>query len=109
MEVHRALGPGRLESTYEACFAYELAAIGLEAQRQLELPVSCRGKQINAGYRIDLLVERRVVVELKAVDRIRPIHEAQLMTYLRLCGFKTGPLIHFNVTRLMDGVKRRVI
>ncbi|MEM8495079.1 MAG: GxxExxY protein [Planctomycetota bacterium] len=109
IEVHRELGPGLLESTYEACLAYELHARSLKVQSQIALPVRYRDQQLDAGYRVDLLVENQVVIELKSVDRVQPIHEAQLMTYLRLSGFKTGLLINFNVTRLMDGVTRRVL
>ena len=107
--VHRELGPGLLESTYEACLAYELSSSGLAVQRQLLLTVQYRDQQLDAGYRIDLLVERQVIIELKAVDAVLPIHEAQLMTYLRLSGYKTGLLINFNVTRLTDGITRRVM
>jgi GxxExxY protein len=109
MRVHTALGPGLLESVYEACLAHELAAIALGVQRQVELPVEYGGIRIDAGFRIDLLVDRRVVVELKAVERVLPIHEAQLLTYLRLSGLHTGLLLNFNVTRLTDGITRRVL
>ncbi|MFN3167032.1 MAG: GxxExxY protein [Phycisphaeraceae bacterium] len=109
IEVHRALGPGLLESAYEACLAYELALRGLKVVRQVELPLHYKGVHVDCGYRLDLLVEDRVIVELKAVDRILPIHEAQLMSYLRLSKIKTGLLINFNVTRLIDGITRRVM
>jgi GxxExxY protein len=107
--VHRALGPGLLESAYEACLAYELAERGLVVQRQREMPVTYRAVRVDCGYRIDLLVAAKVVVEIKAVDAIHPIHEAQLITYLKLSGCKLGLLINFNVKVLKDGVKRRVV
>jgi GxxExxY protein len=105
--VHRALGPGLLESTYEACLSHELLKAGLSHSRQKELPVMYDGVRIDAGYRVDLEVEGQVIVELKAVDRVLPIHEAQLITYLRLSGYPVGLLINFNVQRLSDGVVRR--
>ena len=107
--VHRELGPGLLESTYEACLTYELIDLGLAVERQKQLPVTYRGKRIDAGYRIDLLVEGTVIVELKAVDRVEPIHEAQLLSYLKLSGCKVGLLINFNVKVLKDGIRRRVL
>lgn len=107
--VHRALGPGLLESTYEACLAYELDQRGLHVERQRELPVRYRGVHLDCGYRIDLLVENSVIVELKAVEKIDPIHEAQLLSYLKLSGIKIGLLINFNVEILKHGIKRRVL
>ena len=104
--VHRQLGPGLLESTYEACLAYELTEIGLSVERQKELPVVYRGIRIDCGYRIDLLVERRVVLELKAVEKMQPIHEAQLLSYLKLSSCKVGLLINFNVRLLCEGIKK---
>lgn len=109
IEVHRALGPGLLESAYEVCFADELEREGLVFQRQVALPVEFKGRQLDAGYRIDLLVERRVVVECKAVQAIEPIHEAQLLTYMRLTRLPLGLLINFNVPVLVNGVKRRIL
>jgi GxxExxY protein len=106
--VHRALGPGLLESAYEACLAHELAERGLAIERQKALPVIYRGVQVDCGYRIDLLVERDVVVELKAVDRLEPIHEAQLLSYLKLSGCRVGLLISFNVKMLKNGIRRMV-
>jgi GxxExxY protein len=106
--VHRALGPGLLESAYEACLAYELAERGLKFERQVELPVVYKGIRLDCGYRLDLLVDRQVVVELKAVDQIQPIHEAQLLSYLKLSGCHIGLLINFNVRMLTQGLKRIV-
>jgi GxxExxY protein len=106
--VHRALGPGLLESAYEACLAFELAKRGLEIERQKGLPITYRGVNVDCGYRIDLLVEGAVVVELKAVERLEPIHEAQLLSYLKLSGCKVGLLINFNVKVLKDGLRRMV-
>ena len=108
VQVHRALGPGLLESAYEACLAHELAERNLRAERQKALPVSYKGVRIDCGYRIDLLVEREVIVELKAVSRIEPIHEAQLLSYLKLSGCRVGLLINFNVKQLTRGVRRLV-
>ena len=107
--VHRALGPGLLESTYEACLAYELMQRGLRVEKQKELPVVYSGVHLDCGYRIDLLVESVVIVELKAVDTLAPIHEAQLLSYLKLSGCKIGLLINFNVEVLKDGIRRRVL
>jgi len=108
IEVHRSLGPGLLESTYEACLLYELAERKLHAERQRALPVIYKGVHVDCGYRIDLLVEREVIVELKAVDRIEPIHEAQLLSYLKLSGCHVGLLINFNVKQLKTGLRRFV-
>jgi len=106
--VHRELGPGLLESAYEACLAYELTERGLNVERQKGLPVIYRGVLLDCGYRIDLLVEGQVVVELKTVERVEPIHEAQLLSYLKLSGCKVGLLINFNVKVLKNGIKRLV-
>ncbi len=103
--VHRALGPGLLESAYEACFAYELEWRGLRVERQKALPVTYRGVQIDCGYRIDLLVENEVIVELKA-SQLQPIHDAQLLSYLKLSGRSVGLLINFNVRLLKEGLRR---
>jgi GxxExxY protein len=107
IEVHRELGPGLLESTYEACLLHELTCRGLEARSQVTLPVMYKGVRVDCGYRLDLLVESLVVIELKAVDRLDPIHEAQLITYLRLSGLPLGLLINFNVRLLKNGIVRR--
>ena len=108
MAVHRELGPGLLESAYEACLAYELPDRGLSVERQKALPVRYRGVNVDCGYRIDLLVEGKVVVELKAVERLEAIHKAQLLSYLKLSGCKVGLLINFNVKVLKDGIRRLV-
>lgn len=105
--VHRALGPGLLESTYEACLCYELNKRGLSVQRQVALPVVYDGVKLDCGYRIDLLVEGVVLVELKAVDKLDKVHEAQLITYLKLSGLPVGLLINFNVHLLKQGILRR--
>jgi GxxExxY protein len=106
--VHRSLGPGLLEAAYEACLEYELLKSGLQIARQVILPVIYESVQVDAGFRIDLIVNQSVIIELKAVERFDKIHEAQLHTYLRLTGLHLGLLINFNVTRLIDGVKRIV-
>jgi len=106
--VHRALGPGLLESTYEACLAFELLERRLRIARQTALPVVYRGVRIDCGYRLDLVVEEMVVVELKAVERLLPIHDAQMLTYLKLSGHPVGLLLNFNVPMLRDGIRRFV-
>jgi len=108
IEVHRALGPGLLESAYEACLSHELAERKLHVERQKALPVTYKDVRVDCGYRIDLLVEREVIVELKAVARIEPIHEAQLLSYLKLSGCRVGLLINFNVKQLTRGLRRLV-
>lgn len=108
IEVHRALGPGLLESAYEECLAVELGDRGLAVNRQAILPVWYKGRKLDAGYRIDLLVNDEVIVELKAVQKLEPIHEAQLLTYLKLAGKRFGLLVNFNVPVLKDGIKRMV-
>jgi len=107
--VHRELGPGLLESTYEACHAHELVKQGLLVERQKELPVRYRDILLECGYRIDLLVERKLIVELKAIERLLPIHHAQLITYLKLSGCHTGLLINFNEFRIKDGIRRLAV
>jgi GxxExxY protein len=106
IEVHRELGPGLLESVYEAALAYELTLQGLSIERQKEQPVRYKGLLIETGFRIDVLIEGQVVVELKAVESILPIHEAQLLTYLKLSNCRVGLLINFNVPLLKQGIKR---
>ena len=108
MKVHTALGPGLLDSAYEQCLAHELRNRKLSIQTQRVLPISYAGIQIDAGYRVDLLVEQLVVVELKSVEKLAPIHEAQLLSYLKLSSLHVGLLINFNVLRLKDGIKRIV-
>jgi len=106
MEVHTALGPGLLESAYESCLKYELASRNIKVISQLDLPITYKNNQIDSGYRIDLFVDNQLIVELKSVDRILPIHEAQLLSYLRMSNLKIGLLLNFNVTRLKYGIKR---
>ena len=108
IDVHRTLGPGLLESVYEECLAIELKLRGLDFQRQQPVAIVYRGHRVAADLRIDLLVGDKVVVELKAVERLLPVHEAQLLTYLRLTQKRVGLLINFNVPVLKDGVKRMV-
>ncbi len=106
--VHRELGPGLLESAYEACLEFELIDRGYRVERQKELPVVYRSVKVDCGYRLDLLVEDKIVIELKSVDALAPIHEAQLISYLKLSGKPIGLLINFNVTQLTKGIRRRV-
>jgi GxxExxY protein len=108
MKVHSALGPGLLESVYGRCLTHELRKVGLRVQNQVWLPVVYEGIEIEGGYKIDLLVEDVVVVELKVVDHILEIHKAQLLSYLKLSGKRVGLLINFNVVHLRDGIKRMV-
>lgn len=109
IEVHRELGPGLLESAYEQCLAYELKLKGIPFELQKVLPGEYKGVQIDCGYRLDLWVDGKIVVELKAVAAIESIHEAQILTYLKLARVKTGLLINFNVPLLKDGIKRFVL
>lgn len=109
IEVHRQLGPGLLESAYEVCLEFELKQRGLAVVRQIALPVVYKDVKLDAGYRIDLIVEGKVLIEIKAVDALAPIHKAQVITYLRLKEIKLGLLINFNSVRLIDGVKRIVL
>ncbi len=108
IEVHRALGPGLLESAYETCLCHELTLRSIPFERQLQLPVEYKGVRLDAGYRIDILVDKLVIVELKAVDSLAPIHEAQLLTYLKLTHLWLGLLVNFNVPILKHGIKRMV-
>lgn len=109
IEVHRALGPGLLESTYEACLCYELQQLGLKVEQQKPMPLVYKDLRLETAYRIDLLVEDRVVVEIKSVEQIHPVHEAQLLSYLRLSGCRVGLLINFNVPTLKQGIRRKVL
>ena len=109
IEVHRALGPGLLESAYQECLCYELKANGIAFGRQVALPVVYKSVKLDCGYRMDLVVDDRLVVELKTVERLLPIHEAQLLTYLRLSGIRTGLLLNFNTAVLKNGIKRMVL
>jgi GxxExxY protein len=106
IEVHRTLGPGLLESTYHACLRHELIQRGLDVESEKELPVVYKGIKLDCGYRIDLLVNQAVIVELKAVDELKTIHEAQLLSYLKLSRCPVGLLINFNVRQLTQGIKR---
>jgi len=109
IEVHKALGPGLLESAYQACLAQELGSRGVVFERERSLPVAYKGLQLDCAYRPDFIVEDAVIVELKAVKKVLPIHEAQLITYLKLSGCHVGLLINFNVPVLKDGITRRVL
>lgn len=109
MAVHKALGPGLLESAYEACLAFELAERDLAVEKQKAMPVTYKGVNLDCGYRLDLLVEGQVVVELKTVDKLQPIHEAQLLSYLKLSGCQVGLLINFNLRILRNGIRRLVL
>jgi GxxExxY protein len=109
IEVHRHLAPGLLESAYEKCLVHELSRNGIAFQVQLGLPVQYKDVRLDCGYRIDILVEHQLIVELKSVEEIKGIHEAQLLTYMKLAGMKIGLLMNFNVTKLKDGIKRFVL
>jgi len=108
IDVHRALGPGLLESAYQACLAFELVERGYKVEQQKPLPLVYKNVHLDCGYRLDLFVNDAVIVETKAVDELAPIHEAQLLSYLRLSGCKVGLLINFNVKLLKYGIKRLV-
>jgi GxxExxY protein len=109
IEVHRHLGPGLLESTYETCLAYELAQLGLNVDRQKALPLVYKEIRLDQGYRIDLLVEHKVIVELKVVEGLTSVHEAQVLSYLKLSGCQVGLLINFNVKLLKNGIRRFIM
>ena len=109
LTVHRALGPGLLESTYEACLAHELESRGHSLARQIGLPVIYGEVKLEIGYRADLIIDNSVIVEIKAVDAITPVHKAQLLTYLRLAQRRLGLLINFNVVLLRDGISRMIV
>ena len=109
IDVHRQLGPGLLESAYRECLCHELRLRRIDFRRELNLPVCYKGIKLDCGYRVDVLVADVVVVELKAIQLLTAIHEAQLLTYLRLGGWKAGLLINFNVSVLKDGIRRRVL
>ncbi|MCL7452830.1 MAG: GxxExxY protein [Anaerolineae bacterium] len=106
IEVHRHLGPGLLESAYETCLAYELERLGLAVERQKALPLVYKDIRMDQGYRLDLLVEQEVVLELKVVEQLAPVHEAQILSYLRFSGCRIGLLINFNVKLLKNGIRR---
>jgi len=109
IEVHRILGPGLLESSYQVCMEHESKLQKIPFERLLDLPLNYKGIDLDAGYVIDLVYDKRVIVELKAVERVIPVHEAQLLTYMRLTGIRVGLLINFNVPVLKDGIYRRVL
>jgi len=109
IEVHKALGPGLLESVYENCLCHELQLSGLSFERQIALPVVYKGIRLETGLRIDIVVESAVVVELKCVENIAPIHESQLLTYMRLSSISTGLILNFYTSRMIDGIKRMVL
>ncbi len=109
IEVHRVLGPGLLESTYEQCLAHELKQAGVSFKMQHPLPVEYKGIRLDCGYRVDLLVDDELILELKSVEAVKGIHEAQLLTYMKLADIKKGLLINFNVKTLREGLKRFVI
>jgi GxxExxY protein len=109
MEVHRTLGPGLLESTYEMCLCRELNIRGIPFERQVPIPVEYKGVKLDCGYRADIVVDGRILVEIKAIDSLLSLHDAQLLTYLRLGGWKIGLLINFNVELLKRGLRRRVL
>jgi GxxExxY protein len=108
IEIHKALGPGLLESAYEECLCHELRLVGVKFERQRPLPVAYKGVQLDCGYRLDVVVESKLIVELKTVEVLAPIHDAQLLTYLKLSGMTVGLLINFNVPVLRRGIKRLV-
>ena len=109
IEVHRELGPGLLENTYKQCLAYELSQARIKFQMEAELPVQYKKMRISCGYRINLLIENKLIVDLKSVDEIHPIHEAQLLTYMKLVKIKIGLLMNFNENILKNGIKRFVL
>ena len=109
IEVHRTLGPGLLESAYEECLCYELGQAGMVFRRQVPLPVVYKEVRLDCGYRMDIVVEDRLVIELKTAERLLPVHDAQVLTYLRLSGRSVGLLLNFNTSVLKDGIKRLVL
>ena len=109
LHVHKALGPGLLESAYEHCLAHEISRRGLAIQRQVALPIVYEGEKLDAGYRLDLVVDGAVIVEIKSVDALAPIHDAQILTYLKLSGLRVGLLMNFNVALFKQGLKRFVL
>lgn len=109
IDVHRELGPGLLESVYEHCLCKELANAGILFRRQVELPVVYKGEHLPFGYHMDIVVDPGLVIEVKAVEHLHPVHEAQLLTYLRLSGYRVGLLINFHTALLKDGIRRMVL
>jgi len=108
LKVHRALGPGLLESAYQACLTYELRKRGLQVDLQVDQPIKYGGMQIDAAYRLDMIVENSIIIENKSIEQLLPIHQAQLLTYLRLRDFRLGYLINWNVRLIKDGIRRMV-
>ena len=106
IEVHRVLGPGLLESTYQKCLAHELSLNGIPFRLEHPMPVAYKGLQLDCGYRIDILIDNMVILELKAIEEVKGIHKAQLLTYMKISGIKTGLLINFHARRLVDGIQR---
>jgi GxxExxY protein len=109
IEVHRSLGPGLLESAYEECLCYEFGRHGVQFQRQVPLPIHYKDVRLDCGYRLDIVVERSLILEIKSVEQLSKLHEAQLLTYLKLSGIRTGLLLNFNVMLMKQGVKRLVV
>lgn len=109
IEVHKILGPGLLESAYEECFVYELMKMDLSVKQQLLIPIKYKDLKLKTKYKLDLLVQDKVIIELKSVEKLTPVHEAQLITYLKLSGYKVGLLINFNETLLKNGIMRRIV
>ena len=109
IEVHRNLGPGLLESTYEQCLAHELKCAGIPFMLQRPLPVNYNGVKLDCGYRVDLFIDNKIIVELKSVEKLLPIHQAQLLTYMKLAEIKIGLLMNFNVRFMKNGIKRMVL
>jgi len=109
IEVHRELGPGLLESAYEECLCHELHAAGLPFKRQVALPVRYKEVRLDCGYRMDIVIDEKLIIELKTVELLRRVHDAQLLTYLRLSGIRTGLLMNFNSAVLKDGIRRLVL
>ncbi len=108
INVHRVLGPGLLESAYEACMVYELAQAGLKVEQQKPLPIVYRGVKLECGYRMDLMIDNEVIVEIKSIEKLLPIHQAQLLSYLKLSNCRVGLLINFNIKVLKNGIQRVV-
>jgi GxxExxY protein len=109
IEVHKILGPGLLESAYEECLMYELLKMGMDVERQKPVPVIYKEIKLECGYRLDLIVENIIVIELKSVEALAPVHEAQILTYMKFSKIRTGLLINFNVTSIKNGIKRYVL
>jgi GxxExxY protein len=109
IDVHKTLGPGLLETAYETCLCHELDLRGIEYKKQIQLPVKYKSIQLDCGYRLDVLVENKIVIELKSIEKILPIHDAQLLTYLKLGGWQLGMIFNFNVSLLKHGIKRKVL